>query len=140
MITWLRYYKLKPLQPFFSRCKNDCSIVHAFLSNKHYQSCSKSPHKKRTKGNFRPEKLIQISPARTVTICAMHKSDNCFCTSLDTLGEINFRSKLHLKTSNFFVWKLLFRQKNKVKGRGQSHFKNFWSGEQYNLQHGCYRH
>ena len=26
-ITWLQYYKLKPLQPFFSRCKNDCFIA-----------------------------------------------------------------------------------------------------------------
>ena len=30
---------------------------------------------------------------------------------LDTLEESNFRSKLRLKASNFFIWKLLFKQK-----------------------------
>ena len=44
LISWLQYYKLKPLKPLFSRCKNDCCIVHVFLSNKHNQSCSKLPH------------------------------------------------------------------------------------------------
>ena len=88
LITWLQYYKLKPLQPLFSRCENDCFIAHAFLSNKYYQSCSKS------------EKLIQISPVRTITSCNMHKSNSCFCTSLNTLGEIIFRSKLRLKTTS----------------------------------------
>ena len=28
LISWLQYYKLKPLKPLFSRCKNDCCIVH----------------------------------------------------------------------------------------------------------------
>ena len=32
------------------------------------------------------------------------------------LGEINFQPKLRLKTSNFFVLKLLSRQKKKVEG------------------------
>ena len=30
----------------------------------------------------------------------MHKSNNGFCTSLNTLGQINFQSKLHLKTTS----------------------------------------
>ena len=53
----------------------------------------------------------------------MHKSVSGFCTSLDTLGEINFQSKLRLKTSNIFVWKL-FRQKKKVKGHVET-FRKF---------------
>ena len=51
------------------------------------------------------EKLIQISPAKTVTNCDMHKSNSGFFTSLNTLGEINFRSKFRLKaisTNQFF--------------------------------------
>ena len=111
------------MQPHFSGCENDCFIAHAFLSNKHNQSCSKSLHqngatlnKERFYGQI--EKLIQISPARTVTICDMHKSNSGFCTSLDTLAEVNLRLKLFLKTSNFFVWRLLFfRQKKKFEGR-----------------------
>ena len=46
------------------------------------------------------EKLIQISPARAVTNCDMHKSNSCFCTFLNTQGEINFQLKLGLKTTS----------------------------------------
>ena len=35
---------------------------------------------------------------------------------IEILGEIKFRSKLRLKTSEFFVSKLLFRHKKKLKG------------------------
>ena len=104
LIIWLQYYKLKPLQPLFSGRENNCFIVHEFLSNKDSHSSSKSPHQNRATLNKEIlwlEKLIQIFPARTVTICDMHKSKRCFCTLLDTLGEINFRPKLLLKTSNF---------------------------------------
>ena len=45
------------------------------------------------------EKLTQISPVRTVTNCDMHKSNSGFCTSLNTLGEMKFRSKLRLKAT-----------------------------------------
>ena len=78
------------------------------------------------------EKIIQIySPTRTVTIFDMHKSNSVFCTSRDTLAEINFRLKLSLKTSNFFVWKLLFRDKKKVEGQGA--FRKFgeWAVETF---------
>ena len=37
MIIWTthpQYYKLKPPQPLFSKCENNCFIVHVFLSNK----------------------------------------------------------------------------------------------------------
>ena len=106
LITWLQYYKLKPLQPLFSRCKNECFIAHAFLQNKHNQSCSKSLHQnvatlieqtdillvaRKTYSHF------SCQTARTVTNSDMHKSDSGFCTSLDTLGKINFQSKLCLK-------------------------------------------
>ena len=54
-----------------------------FLSNKPEQSCSKSPNPESKWGDFEQreilwlEKLIQISPARTVTICdMMHKSNS----------------------------------------------------------------
>ena len=109
LITWLQYYKLKPLQPLFSRCENDCFIAHAFLPNKHNQSCSKSLHQngatlieqteillvaRKTYSNF------SCQTARTVTNSDMHKSNSGFCTSLNTLGEINFQSKLCLKTKH----------------------------------------
>ena len=48
------------------------------------------------------EKLIQISDVRTITNCDMHKSNSGFCTSLNTSGEINFRSKLRLKTTSTY--------------------------------------
>ena len=44
------------------------------------------------------EELIQVSPARTVTIYDMRKSNKCFCATLDLLGENNFQSRLRLKT------------------------------------------
>ena len=93
LITWLQYYKLKLLQPLFSRCENNCFIVHVFLPNKHNQCVAQSCP---IKGNFEErailclEKLIQISLARAVTICDMHKPNSGFCTSLDTLGELTF--------------------------------------------------
>ena len=74
LISWLQYYKLKSLKPLFSRCKNDCCIVHVFLSNKHNLSCSKLPHQNWVTLNKQREilcleKLIQISAATTVPIC-----------------------------------------------------------------------
>ena len=93
MITWLQYYKLKPLQPLFSQCENDTQPKLFRVAPSKW-------------GDFEQreilwlEKLIQIFPPRTVTICEMLKSNRYFCT-LDMLGEINFRSKLHLKTLNF---------------------------------------
>ena len=78
-ITNLNHYTAS----LFSRCENDFFIVHAFLSNKHKQSCPKSPHPASKWGDFEQrkilwlEKLNQISPARTVTICdMMHKSNS----------------------------------------------------------------
>ena len=110
LMTCLQYYKLKPPQPLFSECKNNCFIVHAFLSNKHNQSYSKLPHENRATLNKERyhgwKNLPQISSARTVTICDMNRSNRCFCVSLDMLGEINFWSKLHLKASNLFLWKI----------------------------------
>ena len=42
-----------------------------------------------------------------------------FLVSLDMLGEINFRLKLCLLASNFFIWKQLpFRLKKKIEGCG----------------------
>ena len=93
-------------------------------------------------------KFPQIFIDRTVYICDMRKSKKCFWAFLDILGEINFQSKLRLRASNFFVWKLLFRQKKKVEGGGA--FRKFWwsgaktfsgwSKSQNTLQHGCYGH
>ena len=40
IIKWLQYYKFKPLQPLFSKCKNNQFIPHTALSNKDLQSCS----------------------------------------------------------------------------------------------------
>ena len=109
LITSLQYYKLKPLQPLFSRCKNDCFMVHAFLPNKHNQSCLKSLHQngatlieqteillvaRKTYSNF------SCQTARIVTDSDMRKSNSGFCTFLNTLGEINFQSKLCLKTKH----------------------------------------
>ena len=68
-------------------------------------------------------KFPQIFNDRTVNICGMHKSKRCFWVSLDMLGELNFQSKLRLKASNFFVWKLSFRQKRRLKVVG--HLENF---------------
>ena len=70
------------------------------------------------------EELIRISPARTVIIYDTRKSNKRFCATLDLLGQNNFRSKLRLKTSNSFVWKLHFRQKRKLKVVGT--FQKFW--------------
>ena len=90
--TWL-HYKLKPLQPLFSECKSN-RFINSLLSDKHNQTCSKSPHQYRLTLNkmkfFCKKKLIQVSPARTVTICGMHKSNRCFCIFLDLLGDNNF--------------------------------------------------
>ena len=110
LITWLQYYKLKPLQPLFSRCENDCFITHAFLPNKHNQSCSKSLHQNVKWGDFDWTEILLVARktysnfscqiSRTVTNSDMHKSNSGFCTSLNTLGEINFQSKLCLKTKH----------------------------------------
>ena len=73
-----------------------------------------------------------IPPARIVTMCDMHKSNSGFCTSLDTLGEINFQLKLFLKTSNFLIWKLLFKAK-KISSKVVGTFKKFekWGTETF---------
>ena len=61
----------------------------------------------------------------------MCKSNKCFWVSLarhigwEKLGD--FRSKLHLRASNFSIWKLLFRQKNRVEGHG-GYLENLVSG------------
>ena len=98
------------------------------------QSCPIKMRQLWTKRDFVARKTYSNSPARTVTICDMHKSNSGFCTSLDTLGESNFQSKLCLKTSNFSISKLLFRQKNKVKGCGT--FRKFleWGAETFSDQ------
>ena len=131
------HYKLKPPQPLFSECENTCFI--AFLSTKRNQSCSKSPHQNGrlwTKWGFVARKTYfrfpKIIPVRTVNVCDIRKPSRCFWVSLDVLGEINFRPKLRLRASNFSVWKLLFRQKKKVKGRGD--IKKIWWVEGWNLQ------
>ena len=112
LITWLQYYKLKPLQPLFSRCKNDCFSAHAFLPKKHNQSCSKSLHQNGAALIEQTEILLvarkaysnfSCQTARTVTNFDMHKSNSSFCTFLNTLGEINFQSKLCLKTKHQLV-------------------------------------
>ena len=111
-ITNLIHYSLP-----FSECENDSFIVHEFLSNKGSKS-SKSPHQNGETLNKEIlwlEKLIQISAARTVTICDMHKPNRCFCISLDSLGEINFRPKLLLKKSKFLHENCRFGKKGRSK-------------------------
>ena len=80
---WLQYYKLKPLLPLFSGCKNKYKLCMRFCqinTTKVVQSCP-MPSKW---GDFEQremlwlEKLSQISLARTVAICDMHKSSRCF--------------------------------------------------------------
>ena len=61
-------------------------------------------------------KFPQIFSTRAVNICDKHESKRCFWVSFDMFGEINFQSKIRLRASNFFVWKLLSRQKKKVQG------------------------
>ena len=95
-------------QSLLSGCKNDCFIVHMFLSNKPNQSCSRSLHKNgplwAKRDSMAIEKPIQISPARTVKICDMHKSNSGFCTSQPRHVERNnSQLKLFLKTPNVFV-------------------------------------
>ena len=95
-----------------------------FLSNKCNQSCSKL-FKPFWWGDFEQREILwlktltlnfpQIFTIRAVNICDKHKSKRCFWVSLDMLGEINFQSKLCLRASHYFVWKLLSRQKKKVK-------------------------
>ena len=51
------------------------------------------------------------------------------CTSpLDTLAENNFQLKIILKTSNFFIWKLLFRQKKSSSKVVWAHLESLGSG------------
>ena len=95
----------------------------AFLSNKHNQSCSKSPHQNGVTLNkeilpvARKTYVPHISPARAVIICHMHKSNRCFCTSLGMLGEINFQSKFCLKVSIFLFENCLgTKRRSKVTG------------------------
>ena len=138
MITWLQYYKLKPIHNTASLFWMRKWLLHCACL------CVKETQPKLLKvapskwDDFEQreilwlEKLIQISPSRTVTICDRHKSNSGFCTSLDTLAEINFRLKLFLKTSHFFVWKLLFRQKKKVEGRRK--ISKIWGVGSKNLQ------
>ena len=68
-----------------------------------------------TKRDFVARKIF---PARTVTICDMHKSNSGFCTSLDMLGEINFQLKLFLKTSFFLFENCCLGKKIRVKVMG----------------------
>ena len=64
------------------------------------------------------------------------------------LGEINFPSKLLLRASIFFVWKLSFREKKEGR-RSWRYLENLLDGgqkpsvidvSQNTMQHGCYRH
>ena len=59
---------------------------------------------------------------------------------LDTLEEINFQLKLFLKISNFFIWKLLFRQKKKVEGHGNISFRKFGEWWAENLSQSLIKH
>ena len=102
--------------------KQQVHNAHAFLSNKCNQSCSKLPHQNGVTLNkerfcgYKHLPLISSNRYFSVNICDKHKSKRCFWLSFDMLGEINFQPKLRLKASNFFVWKLLSRQKKKVEG------------------------
>ena len=109
----------------FLNAKTTASLRVCFYqinATKNVQSCPIKMGRLWTKRDFVARKTYlkfpQIFSTRTVNICDMHKSDWCFWVSLDMLGEINFQSKLHLRASNFFDWKQLFRQKKKVEGRG----------------------
>ena len=86
-----------------------------YKHNQISSNCKVAPGQLWTKGILQLIKLIQISPpTRTATICDTQKSNWCFCTSLDMLGENNFWSKLCLKTSIFFIYLLGKNKKQKV--------------------------
>ena len=84
-------------------------------------------------------KFPQIFTTRAVNICDKHKAKRCFWVSLDMLGEINFQSKLYLRASIFFVWKLSSRQKRRLKVVG--HSENFWGwGQKPLVTDLCHKH
>ena len=92
MITWVQYYKLKPLEPLFSEFKNNWFIVHAICetnTTKVVQSCPPSIWGNfEQKGILQLEKTFRISLARTVTIFDMNKSNRCFCIIPGHVGHI----------------------------------------------------
>ena len=76
-------------------------------------------------------KFPQIFPVRIVNTCDMHKSNVFLSISLDIMGEVNFQSKLRLRTSIFFHLKTVLWAKKRLKVVGT--FKKF-GGWGRNLQ------
>ena len=105
MITWLQYYKLKPLQPLFSRCENDCFIAHAFLSNKHNQKAIQShPIKMRqlwTKWDFVARKTYSNFSCQDSNKLWYAQIKQWFLHIPEHIRRnyIKFQSKLHLKAT-----------------------------------------
>ena len=119
LISWLQYYKLKPLKPLFSRCKKwllHCALCFCQINTtKVVQSCPIKIGWLWTRRDFVPRKTYLNFSCQNST--NMHKSDSGFCTSLSTLGEINFWSKHHLKTSTnqIFLFKNCLGKKRRSK-------------------------
>ena len=120
LVTWLQYYKLKPPQPLFSKCKSNCFIglycFIAFLSNKHNQSCSELPHQNGASLNKdfvgRKTYLKFLLPEQYLWHAQIKQM--FLRISLDMLREINFISiKASSQSINFFVWILTFRQQKR---------------------------
>ena len=144
IITWVQYYKLKPLQPLFSNCQNNRFTVHAYLSNKHNHSCSNLPHQ--YWGNFEEKAILLLEKtyfnfsARKVTTSDMIKLNRCFCIFQDMLGRNNFRlNKAWSLNINFFSFENCPLGK-KYDQRLWRHFKNLVGNLKYKhlVTRGCY--
>ena len=143
MITWLQYYKLKLLHFLFHRCKNGCSIAHAFLSNKNNQSRAKL---------WLANLLKFLLPQNSNKL--RYSQISGFCITLNTLGEVNFQSKLRLKKQHQLINFFHLRIVNKARKRSSKvmgTFRKFleWGAETFSdwsLKHahnfgsGCHRH
>ena len=75
------------------------------------------------------EKLIQISPARIVAICDMHKSNSGFSTSLETLDWEKLTFDQFVSKHQIFSIENCRLDIEKVQ-RLWEHLETFWSGEE----------
>ena len=110
------------------------------LSDKHKQNCSKSLNPASKCDDFKQreilwlEKLILISPARTVTICdVMHTSNSDL--HITHWEKLTFNQSFVSKYQLFLFENCCLDNKKEDQRSWGQHLKKFWSGEQKrNLQ------